>query len=285
MLETVSDVGPALRGAVADLCDSQLIREVRRVPESIFRFRHAVIQEAIYGSLLQNDRSQLHARAAWGTEAASAGRVEEMAAVIGHHFAMAGETERAVHHLAVAGKYAAARFAVDEAVSSYRHAIEIADEDRAGPAASHRVVDLRYQLAEVLWRSSRFDEARETLHEALALVGAEERLHPARLQARLGRVEVDSLRHDAAAIAFDAADELLGDLSGDEDQEWVDVWLEVHVDGRANLYNQLTDCPGRAAAVLARARPVVELHGIRNDSSLFLHKPCEPTGPPNPVSY
>ena len=113
-----------------------------------------------------------------------------MAAVIGHHFAMAGETERAVHHLAVAGKYAAARFAVDEAVSSYRHAIEIADEDRAGPAASHRVVDLRYQLAEVLWRSSRFDEARETLHEALALVGAEERLHAARLQARLGRVEV-----------------------------------------------------------------------------------------------
>ena len=128
-------MGPALRGAVADLCDSQLIREVRRVPRSIFRFRHALIQEAIYGSLLQNDRSQLHARAAWGTEAASAGRVEEMAAVIGHHFAMAGETERAVHHLAVAGKYAAARFAVDEAVSSYRHAIEIADEDRAGPAA------------------------------------------------------------------------------------------------------------------------------------------------------
>ena len=82
-------------------------------------------------------------------------------------------------------------------------------------------------------------------------------------------MEVDSLRHDAAAIAFDAADELLGDLSGDEDQEWVDVWLEVHVDGRANLYNQLTDCPGRAAAVLARARPVVELRGSRTIRASF----------------
>ena len=48
------------------------------------------------------------------------GRLKETAAIIGHHFALAGEPERALHHLTVAGEYAAANFAIDEAVSSYR---------------------------------------------------------------------------------------------------------------------------------------------------------------------
>ena len=42
-----------------------------------------------------------------------------------------------------------------------------------------------------------------------------------------------------------------------DDEDWVDVWLEVQVDGRANLYNWYNE-PERAAAVLDKARPLVE---------------------------
>ncbi len=258
-LETVSDVGPALSQTVAELCEARLLTEVRRVPEPVLRFRHALIQEAIYRGLLRNERRQLHARAAWGIEAASGRRPEEMAAVIGHHFAMSGESDRAVHHLELAGKYAAARFAVDEAVSLYRKAIAIADEDRGSQGAAQSVVDLRYQLAEVLWRSRRFGEAREALHAALALVSPQRRLQAARLQARLGRVESESNRYDAALSAFEAADKLLGRFAGSEDGDWVDVWLEVQVDGRANLHNWANE-PERAGLALAKARPVIESH-------------------------
>ena len=122
---------------------------------------------------------------------------------------------------------------------------------------STSVVDLRYQLAEVLWRSRRFDEAREALHEALALVGPKRRLPAARLQARLGRVESESNRYDAALAAFDTADELLGDFWGSDDAEWLDVWLEVQVDGRANTYNWANE-PEPAALALAKARPLIE---------------------------
>ncbi len=66
--------------------------------------------------------------------------------------------------------------------------------------------------------------------------------------------------YDAAIAAFDAADELLGDDPERHDEDWVDVWLEVQVDGRANLYYWYNE-PERAAVVLERARPEVEARG------------------------
>ena len=56
--------------------------------------------------MVRSQRRRLHARAAWGLEAASAERLEEVAAVLGHHYAAAGEHERAVHYLEVAGDHA-----------------------------------------------------------------------------------------------------------------------------------------------------------------------------------
>ncbi len=101
----------------AELCAAGLLTEVRQLPEPVYRFRHALIQEATYRGLLNSQRRALHARAAWGLEAASADRNEEVAAVLGHHFYMAGDADRAVQHFEVAARHAAAIFAIDEAVS------------------------------------------------------------------------------------------------------------------------------------------------------------------------
>jgi hypothetical protein len=70
-------------------------------------------------------------------------------------------------------------------------------------------------------------------------------------------VESESHRYDAALAAFHAADEHLGEFRGAEDEQWVDVWLEVQVDGRANTYNWAND-PERAAQALAEAGPVIK---------------------------
>ena len=209
-LGAVTERNDELSEAVTELRATGLLSEVRQLPEPVYRFRHALIQEATYRGLLNSQRRALHARAAWGLEAASADRLEEVAAVLGHHYAMAGEPERAVHHLEVAARHAAARFAIDEAVSSYGSALEVVDQERANRTAK-AAVELRYRLAEVLWRCSRFGEAREVLHKALELVDPDERLQAARVQARLGRVEVEDQCYDAAIAAFDAADELVGE--------------------------------------------------------------------------
>ncbi len=208
--------------------------------------RTVIHEAAIYGGMVREQRRQLHARAAWGLEAASLDRLEEVAAVLGYHYAAAGETDRAVHYMEVAGDHAASVFAMDEAVASYREALAIIDEGRTVGTVAQAAVELRAKLAEVLWRHRRYGQARVVLREALQLVELEQPLQAARLQARLGRVEVEdsistgasraTVCYDAAIDAFEAAEQLLGDGSEDLDEEQSDLWLEVQVDGRANLH-------------------------------------------------
>jgi class 3 adenylate cyclase/tetratricopeptide (TPR) repeat protein len=265
-LAAVSDLNGELAGAVGALCASGLLVEISQVPEPGYRFRHALIQEATYRGLLRAQRRQLHARAAWGLESAWAERPAEVAALLGHHYAQAGETERALHHLENAGDYAASRFANDEAVSSYRYALQLSD----GAGAGQRPVSvrLRARLADVLARTGRHGAAREALQEALAMVGPDDRLEAARLYSRLGRVEIGGHRHEAAFDAFDAADQLLGDDPAAYGPEGTDVWMDVQVEGRSVLHYWRNE-PEQAAAVLAAVRPVVEAQGTPERRHLF----------------
>ncbi len=271
-LSTVAAIAGVEGGpGLAELCTTGLLTELRQLPEPVYRFRHALVQEAIYAGMLRSQRRQLHARAAWGLETASADRLVEVA-ILGHHLAAAGESERAVHYLEMAADHAASVFANDEAVACYRRALEIVDVDDTGAAKASTAIELRERLADVLWRANRLNEAREVLREALPLVDRRDSLRAARLQTRLGRVEADdsilSLSspawatqcYEAAIAAFDAAEQLLGSALAEMDEQRSDVWLEIQVDGRANLYNWWND-PRKGAEVLSRARPVVERRG------------------------
>ncbi len=130
-------------------------------PEPTYRFRHALIQEATYRGMLRPERRRLHGRAAWALEAMSETRLDEVAAVLGRHFAAAGQAERAVHYFEMAGDHAITAFANDEAISSFGSALEIADRERSGSEAMTRAAtSLRAKLAQVLWRTGRRGDGR-----------------------------------------------------------------------------------------------------------------------------
>ncbi len=262
-LGALTDANGQLPAAVAELCATGLINQVRQLPEPVYRFRHALVQEATYRGMLRAQRRQLHARAAWGLEAASAGRLEEVAAVLGHHYAAAGETGRAVHHLEVAGDRAVSVFANDEAISSYRAALAVLGPGRpSDELMAKAAVQLRTKLAYVLhWRSvGGKREAREVLGEAIGLVDERGSFQAARLQNLLGRMEIENHDYGAALAAFDAAEAWLGDRPGDQDQAVVALWLEIQLEGRALVY-YFSNEPARGAAVLAEVGPAVEARG------------------------
>ena len=229
--------------AVRELRASDLIHEA----EAMYRFRHALIKDAIYNGLPRAVRRQLHGRAAWALEATAAGSAD-VAAVLGRHFAAAGEEERAVRYLELAGDHATDVFANGEAITSYRAALAI-----------RREAGLYAKLASVLWRVALREQAKEAFEEALRVVDPGDTLLRVHLLTRLGRLEIVDNHYGPAAAAFDAALELLGD-SIPADDAGGDRWLELMVDGIADL-QALRGEPELALATLELVRPVLEARG------------------------
>jgi class 3 adenylate cyclase/tetratricopeptide (TPR) repeat protein len=235
-----------------------------------FLFRHALIHEATYLGLLRAERRDLHARAAAAVEAGSSACLPDVAAVLGRHYAAAEDAARAVRYLELAGDHATDAFANDEAVSSFRAALAVANRAVAsgGEDMAVAAVRLNAKQANVLWRVARRDEARTALHEALRLAGRVDPLQRAHLYTRLGRLELTELEFDAAVAALDASEALLGDDPGNADDATADQWLEIMIDGRADVHLMRLE-PDAALAMLEKAKPVLEARGTPARRTIF----------------
>jgi tetratricopeptide (TPR) repeat protein len=257
-----------LGSALAELRAKDFLREVAGRAEPVYRFRHALIQEATYNGLLRAERRLLHGRAAWALEAAAEGRTDEVAAVLGRHFAAAGEPDRALCYYEMAGDHATASFANDEAISSYRAALAITGNGEAA-------VELQAKLANVLWRIGRRGQAREAFQAGLRILGGDDTLRRAHLLTRLGRLEVADSHFEAAWAAYDDAEELLSGNPEEMDAATVEEWLELMVDGRACQYTTEHQ-PERALATLDAVRPVIDRGSAVRKHGYYFHLAMAP---------
>jgi tetratricopeptide (TPR) repeat protein len=110
------------RGDLGTLEASGLIQLASVQPELEYLFRHALVQDAAYSSLLKQDRRALHQRAGETLLTLYPERQRELAGVIAMHFEQAGDAARAAEHFVVAGEHAAERYANREAVAFFDRA-------------------------------------------------------------------------------------------------------------------------------------------------------------------
>ncbi|HVL51798.1 MAG TPA: adenylate/guanylate cyclase domain-containing protein [Actinomycetota bacterium] len=89
-----------------------------------YSFRHALIEDAVYESILHRDRSRLHGAVAGVLERLHADRVDEWAAEIARHLERAGEVGRSVDYLMMAAENALQRFARREALDLFERALK-----------------------------------------------------------------------------------------------------------------------------------------------------------------
>ncbi|MFL5867194.1 MAG: AAA family ATPase [Thermoleophilaceae bacterium] len=142
--------GGDLDEGLRELRHADLVREGLRWPEQEYRFRHHLIQETTYGSVLRRRRQELHLRAAEAIERAFADRIDERLGVLAYHWRHAGELERAFDYHARAGAAAWRIVAAKEAIEQYTAAIEAATELGIGGA---RLRDVRFERAKILFFS------------------------------------------------------------------------------------------------------------------------------------
>jgi ABC-type oligopeptide transport system substrate-binding subunit/class 3 adenylate cyclase len=161
LLEAVSGDGD-VRGSLLSLMRLDLLREARRWPEPEYRFKHALIQEAAYRTLVVGERRALHAKAARWLESSYAGREDEVAGLLAHHWLAAADEDKAVAYLTRAGDRARQEYALDEAIAHYRELLPILG--RRGERDAIALV--LFKLALAFHMSLRFSEADEMYQRA-----------------------------------------------------------------------------------------------------------------------
>ncbi|MBV9237410.1 MAG: AAA family ATPase [Xanthobacteraceae bacterium] len=126
-----------LLNSVASLPNDELLAAVDRLLEAglllrsgdphrqTFTFKHALVQDEAYASLLRPERRGLHIRTAQALcgELADLGRA--VPEVIAHHYTQAGETQSAIEYWVVAGRQASERFAFVEASAHLQNALKL----------------------------------------------------------------------------------------------------------------------------------------------------------------
>src|SRR5206468_9618997 len=88
-------------------------------PQSSYLFKHALVQDAAYGTLLRTRRQELHARVAAALEQHFADLVERQPELLARHLTAAGDTEHGVDQWLKAGRHAAERSAHHEAIGHF----------------------------------------------------------------------------------------------------------------------------------------------------------------------
>jgi class 3 adenylate cyclase len=116
---------PRLHAGLAQLADAELLYQRGAPPAATYTFKHALIQETAYQSLLKSVRQQFHARIAQVLEERFPERVESEPEVIARHYDQAGLAARAITHYQRAGERATQRSANEEAIGHLRRALDL----------------------------------------------------------------------------------------------------------------------------------------------------------------
>lgn len=114
-----------LRAALDRLIGAGLVFRRGEPPDANFLFKHALVQDAAYGSLLRGQRRQLHARIARVLEERLATVAEAQPEILARHCANAGLIEKAVSYWQEAGERSVARSAMAEAIRQMRKALDL----------------------------------------------------------------------------------------------------------------------------------------------------------------
>jgi hypothetical protein len=114
-------------------------------PQATYLFKHALVQDAAYGTLLREPRRALHARIAETLESQFAEIAENQPEVLARHFTEAGMSETAIQYWSKAGERALQRSANAEAAAHLTSAIELICVSPKGGGESR--LELRLQMA------------------------------------------------------------------------------------------------------------------------------------------
>jgi TOMM system kinase/cyclase fusion protein len=172
LLQAVSQVDEVmLQHELGRLVEAEIVYQRGVLLQSTYVFKHALIQDAAYQSLLKSTRQHYHQRIAQVLEARFPETAETQPELLAHHYTEAGLTEQAVHYWHHAGQKAIERSAHVEAIAHLRQGLGLLKTLPETPEQLQREVDMHIALGASLiaTKGQATPEVRETYTRAQQL--------------------------------------------------------------------------------------------------------------------
>jgi class 3 adenylate cyclase/tetratricopeptide (TPR) repeat protein len=123
VLQTITGMKSDLKSHLLSLQDLEFIYEKTLFPELEYIFKHALIQEVAYGSLLLKRRKEIHEKIGVAIEKLYPERLEGFYEILAYHYANSDNVAKGCHYLRLSGTKAARNYSNWEALGFYKEAI------------------------------------------------------------------------------------------------------------------------------------------------------------------
>jgi class 3 adenylate cyclase/tetratricopeptide (TPR) repeat protein len=200
LLAAVSSLdAAALEKALDQLIDAELIYQRGAPPEIIYEFKHALVQDAAYNSLLRSKRQQLHKEIAKTLEERFRETIETTPELLAYHYRAAALPAKAFPYAMRAGEDAVRRYAATEARARFQEALDLARSLPPSENAWRAQIEAVLKLASVAQNRLHFEQDLRNLEQILALADAlNDRESLCRIQYWMGRINYVFGRFDRA---------------------------------------------------------------------------------------
>jgi class 3 adenylate cyclase len=167
LVAAVSDLAPMdLAAGLERLTGSGLVSRRGTPPDAAYAFKHALVQDAAYGTLLKSRRRQLHSNIAKVLVERFPAMAESQPEVVAHHFTEASLASEAIDYWRRAGRLASARSANREAVTSFEQALHLLKRQPETRERLEQAIDTYFALWHALQPLSDRARMAEHIHEA-----------------------------------------------------------------------------------------------------------------------
>jgi class 3 adenylate cyclase/predicted ATPase/DNA-binding response OmpR family regulator len=142
--------GPTLQTALAHLAACELIFVRGEPPDSTYIFKHALVQDAAYATMVRSKCQQLHSRIADALTQGFPETVETQPELMAHHLIQAGLTERAIDYFRKAARHAIERSANAEAIGHLTRVIGMLESLPENPERERLALEFEVMLGQAM---------------------------------------------------------------------------------------------------------------------------------------